>query len=122
MTAIANAFVLYRESRPQHLRKKCHLYSFIKAVGKSLGEKGGMLADAGDSVSSSLISNRLTDEFYHLQRKRTSLHENAKYAQKNTRKQLAKLQAMKHPGGAQTVQCHFVYHFALNITTLRRTT
>lgn len=61
MTAIANAFVLYRESRPQHLRKKCHLYRFMISIGKALGEKGGEIAGAGDGgASPSLPSNRLT--------------------------------------------------------------
>lgn len=59
MTSIANAFVLYRESRPQHLRKKCHLYRFMIAIGKSLSEKGGILA-AGDDGATILPSNRLT--------------------------------------------------------------
>lgn len=61
MTAIANAFVLYRESRLQQLRKKCHLYRFMISIGKALGEKGGEIAGAGDgAASSSLPSNRLT--------------------------------------------------------------
>lgn len=61
MTSIANAFVLYRESRPPHLKKKCHLYRFMISIGKSLCEKGGILAAADDGASS-MPSNRLTGE------------------------------------------------------------
>lgn len=57
MMSTANAFILYRESRPQNLRKKCHLYDFIVSIGKALGEKGGQLA--GEAPSPSTASNRL---------------------------------------------------------------
>lgn len=58
MTSISNSFILYRESRPQNERKKCHLYPFIISIGNSLGEKGGMLPVPGGSSTGS--SSRLT--------------------------------------------------------------
>lgn len=55
--SIANSFLLFKESRPENLGKKCHLYSFLVSIEKALGEKGGTLAGEKTGIRP---SNRLT--------------------------------------------------------------
>lgn len=68
MMSLANSFILYKESRPQNQRKKCHLYPYLVSIGKALGERGGEAAqeEASERPTNRLTGNNKTLSFYNI--------------------------------------------------------
>jgi len=56
VTAIVNAYILYRETGNENQRNNCHLAFFLQKVGEGFAEEGATLAQ--NDVSQVASSNR----------------------------------------------------------------
>lgn len=64
MMSMTNAFIIYRTTRPQNLRKYCHMGKFILAIGKAMGNKGGALFQDQPPAPAPTKANRLTGRHF----------------------------------------------------------